>query len=48
MDQEGVIPDALDEMMESWDVSVRGGSRPKMLVVVPWVDLKHMGGRKAD
>lgn len=37
MDEKGIIPEALDEMMTQWNEAERGGPRPKMLVVVPYV-----------
>ncbi|WWC92019.1 uncharacterized protein L201_006973 [Kwoniella dendrophila CBS 6074] len=35
LDKEGLIPEALDEILTNWDEKERGGPRPKMLLVVP-------------
>ena len=35
MDGEGMLDTALDEIMAEWDEEARGGSRPKLLFVVP-------------
>ncbi|WWC64900.1 uncharacterized protein I303_107514 [Kwoniella dejecticola CBS 10117] len=35
LDTEGLVPEALDEILTQWDEKERGGPRPKMLVLVP-------------
>ena len=35
MDSDGILPSALDNVLSGWDESVRGGARPKFLLLVP-------------
>lgn len=35
MDDEGLLPDAMDQMLSNWDVNVRGGRKPHVLYTVP-------------
>jgi aromatic amino acid aminotransferase I len=37
MDLDGVDPIALDQIMAEWDESKMGGPRPKLIVIVPYV-----------
>jgi aromatic amino acid aminotransferase I len=35
MDKEGLLPEAMDELLSSWDTSARGGKKPTILYTVP-------------
>lgn len=35
MDAEGMLPEALDEMLSEWDVKVRGARKPHLIYTVP-------------
>lgn len=35
MDGDGILPDALDEIMADWDDDKRGSRKPKVLLLVP-------------
>lgn len=39
LDKHGMDPEALDNIMGAWDEAARGGPRPKLVVVVPYVIL---------
>jgi aromatic amino acid aminotransferase I len=35
MDEEGLLPDAMDNLLSNWDASVQGGRKPHLLYTVP-------------
>ncbi len=35
MDEQGLLPDALDEVMSNWDETARGGRKPRVLYTIP-------------
>lgn len=35
MDGEGILPEALDETMATWDEEARGSRKPRVLLMVP-------------
>lgn len=35
MDNDGIDPTALDEVMENWDEEKRGSRKPRMVLMVP-------------
>jgi aromatic amino acid aminotransferase I len=38
MDQEGILPQALEEVMAGWDEEARGSRKPKLLLMVTYVE----------
>jgi len=35
MDEQGITPESLDQIMSTWDEAARGGPKPKLLILVP-------------
>ena len=40
MDEEGMIPEMLDQMLSSWDDQIRGARKPRVVYLVPYFHLQ--------